>query len=49
LLASALTAGVAAYWFDLQFQFSVVSVAPVFWSALGILAGLPAGRDHHGA
>lgn len=49
LLASALTAGIAAYWFDLQFQFSVVSVAPVFWSTLGILAGLPAGRDHHAA
>lgn len=49
LLASALTAGIAAYWFDLQFHFSVVSVAPVFWSALGILAGLPAGRDHHAA
>ncbi len=49
LLASALTVGIAAYWFVLQFHFSVVSVAPVFWSALGILAGLPAGRDHLGA
>lgn len=49
LLASALTVGIAAYWFDLQFHFSVVSVAPVFWSALGILAGLPVGRDHHAA
>ena len=44
LLGAALVAGLLAYWFDLQFQFSVVSVAPVFWSALGIAAGLPAAR-----
>lgn len=48
LLGAALATGLLSYWFDLQFQFSAVSVAPVFWSALGIAAGLPAAwRDSH--
>jgi O-antigen ligase len=39
-LASGLLAGCAAYFIQLQFAFSYVSVAPVFWSLVGILLGL---------
>lgn len=39
-LASGLLAGCAAYFVQLQFSFSYVSVAPVFWSLVGILLGL---------
>ncbi len=35
-------AGIVAYLVDLQFHFSVVSVAPVFWSVLGVAAALGA-------
>lgn len=48
-LGIACLAGILGYLFDLQFHFSVVSVAPVFWSVLGIAAGLaPAPRSGGG-
>ncbi len=37
-----LLAAAAGYWVDVQWHFSTVSVAPVFWSALGAAAGLTA-------
>jgi O-antigen ligase len=40
LVALAAVVGILAFWFDLQFGFSVVSVAPVFWSVMGAAAGL---------
>lgn len=45
MLGIACFAGIVAYLFDLQFHFSVVSVAPVFWSVLGAAAALGAARD----
>ncbi len=48
-LGIACLAGILGYLFDLQFHFSVVSVAPVFWSVLGVAAGLGAtGRSEAG-
>lgn len=35
-----LLAAAAGYWIDVQWHFSTVSVAPVFWSVLGAAAGL---------
>ncbi len=35
-------AAAAGYWVDVQWHFSTVSVAPVFWSVLGAAAGLAA-------
>jgi len=40
VLAAACLASSAGYWVDLQWHFSVVSVAPVFWSVLGATSGL---------
>lgn len=40
-------AGIVAYLFDLQFHFSVVSVAPVFWSVLGVAAALGRAPANH--
>jgi O-antigen ligase len=40
LVALAAVVGVLAFWFDLQFGFSIVSVAPVYWSVMGVAAGL---------
>jgi O-antigen ligase len=40
LVALAAVVGILAFWFDLQFGFSIVSVAPVFWSVMGVAAGL---------
>lgn len=45
-LAAGLMGGFAAYFFQLQFSFSYVSVAPVFWSLVGMLVAL---ADHPGA
>ena len=39
-LAAACLAAMAGYWVDVQWQFSVVSVAPVFWSVMGAAGGL---------
>jgi putative inorganic carbon (HCO3(-)) transporter len=39
-LAAACVAAIAGYWADVQWHFSVVSVAPVFWSVLGATNGL---------
>jgi O-antigen ligase len=38
--AASCLAAVAGYWVDVQWHFSVVSVAPVFWSVLGATSGL---------
>lgn len=48
VLGMACVAGILGYWFDLQFQFSVVSVAPVFWSVLGVAAALGGGASRAG-
>jgi len=40
IAAVAVLAAAAGYWLDVQWHFSTVSVAPVFWSALGAAAGL---------
>jgi putative inorganic carbon (HCO3(-)) transporter len=40
VLAAACVAAIAGYWVDVQWHFSVVSVAPVFWSVLGATSGL---------
>ncbi len=40
VLAAACVAAIAGYWVDVQWHFSVVSVAPVFWSVLGAVSGL---------
>ncbi len=40
VLTAACVAAIAGYWVDLQWHFSVVSVAPVFWSVLGATSGL---------
>ena len=40
VLAAACVASIVGYWVDLQWHFSVVSVAPVFWSVLGATSGL---------
>lgn len=39
-LTAACLAGMAGYWVDVQWHFSVVSVAPVFWSVMGAAAGM---------
>ncbi|HEX4841475.1 MAG TPA: O-antigen ligase family protein [bacterium] len=39
-MAAACVASIAGYWVDVQWHFSVVSVAPVFWSVLGATSGL---------
>lgn len=38
--AASCVAAMAGYWVDVQWHFSVVSVAPVFWSVLGATSGL---------
>jgi len=40
VLAAACVAAIVGYWVDVQWHFSVVSVAPVFWSVLGATSGL---------
>ncbi len=40
VVAAACLAAMAGYWADVQWHFSVVSVAPVFWSVLGAASGL---------
>lgn len=40
LLAAACLAAMAGYWIDVQWHFSVVSVAPVFWSVIGAVSGI---------
>lgn len=37
--AASCIAAIAGYWVDVQWHFSVVSVAPVFWSVLGATSG----------
>lgn len=44
MLGAACLAGVLAYWIDLQFHFSIISVAPIFWSMLGFAVTLPTER-----
>jgi len=39
-LAAACLAAMAGYWVDVQWHFSVVSVAPVFWSVIGAAGGM---------
>ena len=39
-LAAACLASMAGYWVDVQWHFSVVSVAPVFWSVMGAAGGI---------
>lgn len=48
ILALGCIAGIAGYLLDLQFQFSIVSVAPVFWSVLGVAAALGGGASRAG-
>ncbi len=38
--AAACLAAIAGYWIDVQWHFSVVSVAPVFWSVMGAAGGM---------
>lgn len=42
IAAIGMLAAGAGYWVDVQWHFSTVSVAPVFWSALGAAVGLAA-------
>jgi len=40
VFAAACLAAMAGYWVDVQWHFSVVSVAPVFWSVMGAAGGM---------
>ncbi len=47
-LAAGLLGGLVAYFFQLQFSFSYVSVAPVFWCLVGLLLALDKGAATDG-